>query len=243
MGSHAKYQPHILLDAETAVLLIHENDDIKEMRLKIVSASIKCTRCLILLLAPSVTSSSKLPVHWFLLANLSKFYEMKTCRQGETRFELKSRLILNYHQVAFIVKDIAEENPDSNIRAHLYPLEGDAQLMLRYPQFNAVSASLIAEHFSLKELLTLPIDTLCDRIPSLEERIKVRTLKISVAMGLNILENFFSAFSLLSRIGKRTAGSKRRRGERLIFWQTETCLASSNRKPGAMCVTSVANSK
>lgn len=159
-------------------MLINENEDFQEIRLKILSTSLKCMTCWILLLAPSTINSSRPPAHWVSLAKLARFYEMKPCGRTETRFQLKPRLALNYHQVIFIINDIAQDMAGTDIRSNFYPLSDEAKLLLRFSQFNAVSAPMIAKHFSVMELHTLPVKMISDRIPELRKRIKVNNIPI-----------------------------------------------------------------
>ena len=173
LNACAKYQPDILISIDTALLIFHEEENFEEMRLKILTTSLKCTKCWVLLLAPSVLESSKPPQHWHSLAGVTRFYEKKDRGPAETRFVLKPRLALTYTQVAFMVRDIVEDEASPDIESHLQPLSTDAELLLHFPQFNAVSAPLIAKHFSSKEMLTLPIETLCRQLPILRRRIKV----------------------------------------------------------------------
>ncbi|XP_059350975.1 uncharacterized protein LOC130687565 [Daphnia carinata] len=173
LGYTAKYQPDVLINADTALLIIHEQEKFEETRLRVLTTSLKCTKCWIVVLAPGVICSSKPPLQWHSLAGLVRFYEKKDRKKYETRFHLKLRIAVNYHQVAFIMKDIAEDEITQDIESHLQPLNDDAKLLLHFPQLNAVTASLIAQHFSAKELLSLPVETLCDRIPSLRQRIKI----------------------------------------------------------------------
>ncbi|KAI9557577.1 hypothetical protein GHT06_017405 [Daphnia sinensis] len=173
LGYSAKYQPDVLINADTALLIIHEQEKFEETRLKVLTTSLKCTKCWIVVLAPGVISSSKPPLQWHSLTGLIRFYEKKDRKKHETRFHLKLRIAVNYHQVAFIMKDVAEDEITQDIESHLQPLNDDAKLLLHFQQLNAVTASLIAQHFSAKELLSLPVETLCDRIPSLRQRIKI----------------------------------------------------------------------
>ncbi|KAK4016639.1 hypothetical protein OUZ56_031601 [Daphnia magna] len=173
LGYSAKYQPDVLINADTALLIIHEQEKFEETRLRVLTTSFKCTKCWIVVLAPGVISSSKPPLQWHSLTGLVRFYEKKDRKRHETRFHLKLRIAVNYHQVAFIMKDIAEDEIIQDIESHLQPLNDDAKLLLHFPQLNAVTASLIAQHFSAKELLSLSVETLCDRIPSLRQRIKI----------------------------------------------------------------------
>ena len=124
-------------------------------------------------MAPGIMSSSKSPAQWHFLAGLARFYEKKDRKRTENRFQLKQRIALNYHQVAFIIKDIALDEINQDIESHLQPLSAEAKLMLHIPQLNAVTASLISQHFDAKELITLPVETVCNRIPTLRQTIKV----------------------------------------------------------------------
>jgi hypothetical protein len=69
--------------------------------------------------------------------------------------------------VAFIVKDVALDEIHQDIDSNLHPLSADAKLLLQFPQLNAVTAPLIAQHFDAKELVTQPVETLCN---SLQQR-------------------------------------------------------------------------
>ncbi len=169
----SKYQPDILVSLDTALLIVHEEENFEEIRLKILTASFKCTQCWVLVLAPGVLKSSKPPHHWHSLAGLARFYEKKDRGPTDTRFLLKTRLAVTYNQIAFMIKDIVEDEASADIESHLQPLSNEAKLLLDYPQFNAVSAPLITEHFSPQEILTLPIETLCSRLPTLRKIIKV----------------------------------------------------------------------
>lgn len=168
-----KYQPDVLVSLDTALLIVHEEENFEEIRLKILITSFKCTKCWVLVLAPGVLKSSKPPQHWHSLAGLTRFYEKKDRGPTETRFLLKPRLAVTYNHVAFMIKDIVEDEASADIESHLHPLTNEAKLLLNYPQFNAVSASLITEHFSPQEIFTLPIETLCSRLPTLRKIIKV----------------------------------------------------------------------
>ncbi|XP_046654198.1 uncharacterized protein LOC124344698 [Daphnia pulicaria] len=173
LGYISKYQPDVLLSANTALLIVHEQEKFEETRLRILTASFKCTKCWVIILAPGVISSSKPPVQWHSLAGLARFYEKKDRKKTETRFLLKPRIALNYHQVAFIIKDVALDEINQDIESHLQPLSTEAKRLLHIPQLNAVTAPLIAQHFDAKELVTLPVETLCNRIPTLRQTIKM----------------------------------------------------------------------
>ena len=173
LGYNARYQPDVLLSASTALLIVHEQENFEETRLRILTASFNCTKCWIIVLAPGIISSSKPPLQWHSLTGLARFYEKKDRKRTETRFQLKQRIALNYHQVAFIIKDVALDEINQDIEPHLQPLSAEAKQMLHIPQLNAVTAPLIAQHFDAKELVTLPVETLCNRIPTLRQTIKV----------------------------------------------------------------------
>jgi hypothetical protein len=91
-----------------------------------------------------------------------------------TQFLLKLCIDKNYREVAFIVKDVALDEIHQDIDSNQHPLSAKAKLLLQFPQLNAVTAPLIAQHFDAKELVTLPVETLCNRIPTLRHIIKVR---------------------------------------------------------------------
>lgn len=113
------------------------------------------------------------PKIWYFLAGLARFYEKIALTCAEVDFRLKLRLALNYHQVAFIIKDVAEDVACSDIKSNLFPLSDEAKRLLRYPHFNPISASMIGKHFTLEELVTFPIESISNRIPSLRKRIEV----------------------------------------------------------------------
>jgi hypothetical protein len=111
---------------------------------------------------------------WHSLDGLARFYEKKDLKEEETQFLLKPRIALNYEQVAFIVKDVDLDDIQQETETNLQPISAEAKNLLKFPQLNAVTAPLIAQHFDAKELVTLPVKTLCNRIPTLRQSIKVR---------------------------------------------------------------------
>jgi hypothetical protein len=92
LGNIAKYQPDVLISATTAVLVVHEQEKFEETRLRISIANLKCTTCWVIVLAPSVVTTSKPPVQWHSLKALARFYEKKDHNKDNTRFLLKQRI-------------------------------------------------------------------------------------------------------------------------------------------------------
>ncbi|EFX71779.1 hypothetical protein DAPPUDRAFT_111382 [Daphnia pulex] len=168
LGNIAKYQPDILISATTALLIVHEQEKFEETRLRILTASFKCTKCWVIM-APSVISSSKPPEQWHSLNGLTRFYEKKDHKKEETQFLLKPRTALNYQQVAFIVKDVALDEIQQETESNLQPLSAEAKNLLPFPQWNAVTAPLIAQHFDAR----LPVEMLCNQIPTIRQSIKM----------------------------------------------------------------------
>jgi hypothetical protein len=147
------YQPDILISSETALLIVsaNESEDLKETRMKVLSASFKLSKCWIIVVAPDMITSSKLPNFWHSLYGLSLFYEKKNQAEPAFPFQLKLHLAVNYTQAAFIMKDIILDELDGEvgeIHPHLQPVSYQAHLILHFSHFNAVSAQLIAEHIT-----------------------------------------------------------------------------------------------
>jgi hypothetical protein len=174
LGNIDKYQPDIVISATTAVLVVHEQEKFEETRLRISLASLKFTTCWVIILAPGGLTLSKPPVQWESLKVLAKFYENNYYQNDTTEFLLLKRIANTYRDVAFFVKDAALDEIHQDINSNHHPLSVKAKLLLQFPQLNAVTAPLIAQHFDAKELVTLPVETLCNRIPTLRHTIKVR---------------------------------------------------------------------
>jgi hypothetical protein len=125
-------------------------------------------------LAPGGLTSPKPPAHWESLKVLAKFYENNYYQNDTTEFLLLRRIAKTYQDVLFFVKDAALDEIHQDINSSHYPLSAKAKLLLQFPQLNAVTAPLIAQHFDAKELVTLPVETLYNRIPTLRHTITVR---------------------------------------------------------------------
>ena len=181
LGSAGPHQPDLLISAETAILIVlasqNDSQDFKQTRMKVLSTSFKCTKCCIIVVAPDMITTSKLPSIWYSLYGLSLFYEKKNQKGMETPFQLKLHLAVNYNQAAFIMQDIILDELDGkvgDIQPQLQPTCDQAKLMLHFSHFNAVSAQLLAEHITAADLLYLDEETLASRIPSQELRDKIK---------------------------------------------------------------------
>lgn len=166
------------MNHDTAILIVRDQEDFDDIRFKILSTSLKCTDCWVILLAPSMISTPMPPRIWHDLSELVRLFKMKPRNSSEMHFRLKLRQAVNYNQLAFIINDIARGATSVNLSG-LFPLSEEAEQLLQFPHFNSISAALIAEHFTLKELLTAPVETISHFIPSLKQRIEVK-LKTSL---------------------------------------------------------------
>lgn len=178
------YQPDILVSARTAVFVIpsKEFENMKEIRLKILMSSRKCSRCWIIALASDVVQLTSAPFFWNPLAGLIRFYESHQ-PFAEMDFQLQFRLAVSYAQVASIVAGISSaERYVTQYRCHGNQDEHDQEkLLLYYPVFNAISAQMVLQKITFIELLALPIE-------SIEEIFQRGTLfdKIKVIVWSNL---------------------------------------------------------
>jgi len=179
LGSVSIYQPDVLISAQTAVLIVSVNDPnvVKEVRMKVLLTSFKCTKCWIIVMAPDMITTSNIPNVWHSLYGLSRFYDKKEHKELGIPFQLKLHLALDYNQVARIMRDLVLDEMDGtvgDIYTDLQPTCHEAKLILHFHQFNVVTAQLIAEHVTAAELLNLDEKTLVSRIPLLKLRKKVQ---------------------------------------------------------------------
>ena len=204
MGSESIYQPDVLISAQTAVLIVSV-DDIKEVRMKVLLASFKCTKCWIIVMAPDMITTSKLPSIWHSLYGLSRFYDRKEQMDLGISFQLKLHLAFDYNQVLRIMKDIVLDELDGtvgDIYSDLQPTCHEAKLILHFHQFNVVTSQLVAEHVTAFELLTLDEKALVSRIPLLKLRKKVQVCLqliyffITLLIKLNSPQMFRAAMEL-----------------------------------------------
>lgn len=172
-----------------AVLVIpaEEFDDLKQIRLKVLMTSFKCNKCYIIVLGSSAWQLTGAPYFWNPLIGLIRFYE-----ESRPEFLVRFRLAVNEEQVVSILTDlVVEEQHLGEIQPYHYfaNYNQDARLLLYFPYFNAISAHIVLQKLNVVDLLTLPLETLREIIPSelLMEKIEVRPFFLQFIILLEIL--------------------------------------------------------
>ena len=181
LDGSATYQPDILVSWNTAVLIVsaEELGDMKQIRLKVLTTSFKCTDCWIIVLSTDTGRLTTAPYFWNALIGLIRFYE-----ESRPKFQLRFRLAVNKEQVASILVDIiSNEQRLGNIQQYHRCFNDDqnAKLLLHFPHFNVISVGVILQQLSLVDLLTLPLEMLNETIRTelLLEKIQVQILSLT----------------------------------------------------------------
>ena len=144
----------------------------KEIRLKILSASFKCTNCWIIGLVADVTRLTAAPFFWTPLIGLMRFYASRP----DSTFQLRFRLAVNSEQIASIVADIANEE---NLSEHHFDSANeDVQFLLYFSCFNAMSAAAVLQQLKLVDLVTWPLEDLSATVHS---RLLLEKIKVSIS--------------------------------------------------------------
>lgn len=171
------YQPDILLSTEAAVLIYQPEADesFSELRMKLLSMSLKCTKCWVIVLCPGCRVSGKLPPDWHSLNSLAHYHAHRMLKSEiDLRFAVIPSLAFNYGQLASIVKDVAMNEAAGDVNL---PIGHEIQRLLCVPQLNAISAHLIAQIVSSADFFSLPLKELLEKLmQSLSENICLRII-------------------------------------------------------------------
>ncbi len=194
LDNYCKYQPDFLTSSRTALIIVDEDmDSFQETRLRILNASFKCSVCIVVLLAPRVFVTKKIPRIWSSLIGLSRFYEtMEHTDQNSPGFQLFLRMVTNYDQIALIILVTARNEQYRDIEDHLLPITPDGEFLLHFRQFNAVSAQRILQYITPKEIVSLPLKKIFVRIRSKHLRRIVQVISKKRVICGSAVKSFFS---------------------------------------------------
>ena len=172
-----RYQPDVLLNSETA-LLIYEPETggtFSELRLKLLSASLKCSKCWVVVFCPDSRQTGKVPRDWHSLNSLAHYHSQRHLKSEiDLRFHVIPSLAFNYGHVAAIVKDVAIGEADSDVTL---PIGHEMQRLLTVPQLNVFSAHLVRQFVSSEQFFSLTIMKLLEKLlPNVPENICLRII-------------------------------------------------------------------
>ena len=164
LGKYSTYQPDILVDPITAVLVVpfEQLKKLEDLRLKIHMISFNCCKCWIVVVLDDPSQLNQ-PEMWSPLMALITYYRRIKFQRLGAIFELKLRIASDLTQVKVIVSDIVEDT-HSEDTASLKSLVFDkmTRLLLQFPFLNAFTAEIVARSPNLIDFFTSPTSELTD---------------------------------------------------------------------------------
>lgn len=170
-----------MLSAETAVLIYQPEagEEFAELRIKLMSTSMKCTRCWVIVLCPGCRNTARMPHDWLSLNSAAHYHASRILRSEiDLRFHVIPSLAFNYGQLAAIIKDVAANESGSDVKL---PTGHDIQRLIRVPHLNVVTVQLVARVVSPAEFFTLPLKQLLKKLmTSVSENTCLRIIVILI---------------------------------------------------------------